>query len=719
MNYGRSLRRCARWIAAALVCAGTIGQTDFGAAGRAYGQARQAPVNWRTPRFRNALAPHDGPNQINDSDAAAGELIDSLFTPKAPSDPLDRVASRARGVAPTKTAPRPTWSAKLVRNPNKGDGNPPFVLIDAYGGVRRYVEPTPQIDLNQFLGQTVTVRRDTGPTLLATQLDLPPSPYGGGENSLRAGDNIRLAAAEEPTPANEHSVAGGASAGGVTPEKLAAPLEPIQEGDVLEGGPMMDPAGQPIFDASGQPIMGGSAQMMDGGEGMMFDEQGNPIDAGYGGSPLYLDNGMNFDGCPTCGGQVCGGRGCAVGGCGFGSRPIWYVRGEYLLWWFEGASVPPLVIQGTPQPPDTFVEDPVPTIYGKGRILSDPRSGYRIQLGYWFDDYGRLGIGGDYVGFGTINEHFVNSPETQTISNTIGVGRPYVDAVTGQPSFEKVTYPGGIQGTVDVDSSSEFQMAGIHIRRNLCCSSSCDPQCGDCVTCGTGGGCTGGGCSTGCSLFPFFNGGTRHVDVIYGFRWASLNENLAIQENLVAIDQDSSVYPFPPNANDGDTFVVNDGFSTSNRFTGGELGLIWDWEKRRWSLEIQARLAIGNTAQQARVSGSTLVNGESDDVDGGLLAQATNIGTYQRNQLSVIPQIGFTGGYNLTDRLRVTTGYTFLYWSRVVRPGDAIDPGLEVDPSLLPGADPVDDRIPLHPQFVFRDTALWAHGINAGLDYRY
>ncbi|WP_299009694.1 BBP7 family outer membrane beta-barrel protein, partial [uncultured Caulobacter sp.] len=73
---------------------------------------------------------------------------------------------------------------------------------------------------------------------------------------------------------------------------------------------------------------------------------------------------------------------------------------------------------------------------------------------------------------------------------------------------------------------------------------------------------------------------------------------------------------------------------------------------------------------------------------GGLLAQDSNIGNYERNELSVLPQLGVTLGYKLTERLKLTGGYTFVYWSNVVRPGDQIDP--EVNPGNLPFANPPD-----------------------------
>jgi hypothetical protein len=197
--------------------------------------------------------------------------------------------------------------------------------------------------------------------------------------------------------------------------------------------------------------------------------------------------------------------------------------------------------------------------------------------------------------------------------------------------------------------------------------------------------------------------------VLYGLRWAELDEGLRINEDLVADDET--------------TFLIDDMFDTNNRFIGGEIGFLVDWQRRRWSVELLSKLAIGSTRQRVNIFGQTLRDGDQLFPDHGLLAQPSNVGTYERDEFSVIPELGLTGGYQLTERLRVTLGYTLLYWSRVARPGDQIDLrvnpdflDLPTDPSLLPDPDTIQ---PQSPEFVFRDTDIWAHGFNAGVDYRW
>ncbi|HEY3394015.1 MAG TPA: hypothetical protein VGK58_14985 [Lacipirellulaceae bacterium] len=66
--------------------------------------------------------------------------------------------------------------ARLVMNPDSISGAPPFALTDQTGSIQRYVEPVPGIDLSPYIDQVVVVRHDTGRTLLASQLELPPQP---------------------------------------------------------------------------------------------------------------------------------------------------------------------------------------------------------------------------------------------------------------------------------------------------------------------------------------------------------------------------------------------------------------------------------------------------------------------------------------------------------------------------------------------------------------
>ena len=298
------------------------------------------------------------------------------------------------------------------------------------------------------------------------------------------------------------------------------------------------------------------------------------------------------------------------------------------------------------------------------------------------------------------------------------VGRPFIDATTGLPAVEDVSFP-GIEGTVTVDVDSRFQSAGIGFRRNLCCVAGCATDCGDCVSCGTPVGCgTCASCEGGSRAVPDLPAARHQAGQMVLRRHAARRRAVRLPLGRAAAKACTSTRICSP------TTIRRSSSTTcstrSNEFFGGEIGFLVDWQKRRWSLEMLSKLAIGSTRQHVNIHGQTLRDDQLFDGI-GLLAQPSNSGTFDRDEFSVIPQLGLNAGYLLTERLRFTVGYTLLYWSRVARPGDQID--LRVNPDWLdlatdPASQPDPSTIqPQSPEFVFRDTDIWAHGFNAGLDY--
>jgi hypothetical protein len=191
---------------------------------------------------------------------------------------------------------------------------------------------------------------------------------------------------------------------------------------------------------------------------------------------------------------------------------------------------------------------------------------------------------------------------------------------------------------------------------------------------------------------------------VLGYRFVQLRDGIAVREDL------TSLLPEP---NQGG-FDIVDEFRTMNSFHGADLGVAWRRRCGPWQLDMLGKLALGGTQQSVTIGGQTVISGSTADDGtyvGGLLAQRTNIGSYQRNVFAVVPELSVGVGYALTRCLTARVGYNFLYWSRVARPGGQID--LAVNPDLLP---PEEDFAGAErPQFEFRDTDFWAQGIRVGL----
>jgi hypothetical protein len=199
-------------------------------------------------------------------------------------------------------------------------------------------------------------------------------------------------------------------------------------------------------------------------------------------------------------------------------------------------------------------------------------------------------------------------------------------------------------------------------------------------------------------------GGYRY-EVLLGYRTVSLADSVSITENLNAIT--------PAGA-----FLLNDSFRTNNEFHGIDLGMAMQWRRGRWTTDLQSRVAFGNTHSSVGIAGNTQITSgtNTQNFNGGLLAQRTNIGNYDQDFFSVVPEIGITLGYDLTPNLRVLVGYSLLYWSRVARAGDQIS--LDVNPNLIP-PEAVPFTGPLRPAFSFVETDFWAYGVNAGIEGRF
>jgi hypothetical protein len=257
------------------------------------------------------------------------------------------------------------------------------------------------------------------------------------------------------------------------------------------------------------------------------------------------------------------------------------------------------------------------------------------------------------------------------------------DPPAGEDS-ELVGYPGIISGDVRVGTSTSLIGTGFRMRYNICCCQRASRN--PCAACSYGGG--------------------SRLDFLFGYRYLRLKDRVGIREDLVTDD----VIPVD--------FDVSDRFSSRNTFHGLDLGVKWESNWQRWSWEMLGKIALGSTRQKVGVNGNTVRSASGVEVSdvGGLLATETNIGSRASNEFAVVPELGVTVGYDLTRNLRATLGYSFIYWSQVVRAGDQID--LDVNPDFVPPVEP-----PIagasRPRRLFNDTDYWVQGFNVGLDARF
>jgi hypothetical protein len=355
-----------------------------------------------------------------------------------------------------------------------------------------------------------------------------------------------------------------------------------------------------------------------------------------------------------------------------------WARGEYLMWWLEGYSIPPLVSTspvGTDRTVAGVIGEPTTTILLDGDLEENIRIGGRITMGYWLNPMQTIGVQGGYLGVGQQGTLRMFDSDTDPI-----LTRPFENV---EPGFEGedseiIAFPDLLEGSIDVWSDSSLHGAEVLGRLALYRS-------------------------------PGF-----HLDLLGGWRFNELDEVLTIRDFKESIGAGSGLAV-------GTTVEEIDRFETQNWFHGGGIGLIAVVRRATWDAEFTFKVGLGNTHSEATIDGLTTttvpVPGGDPDVDvrqAALLAQETNIGVYENDKFAAVPEFGITIACHVTPRLRITFGYGLIYWSRVARPGDQIDRRLnlsQLDPQGLVG--------PALPEFNWVYSDLFAQGLNFGLDGRF
>ncbi len=343
------------------------------------------------------------------------------------------------------------------------------------------------------------------------------------------------------------------------------------------------------------------------------------------------------------------------------------------MWWGKGDHVPALV---TTSPEGTARNEAgvlgaanTSVLFGDASLNNEFRSGERFTVDYWFDPDHCTAIEASYLGLGEHTDSFSASSQGTPI-----LARPYYNVISASQESELIAYPGVATGSVNMAATTDFQGAEVLLRRNWF------RQCGG------------------------------RVDFLVGYRYARLADDLQMDESKTSTDPQSTV-PV------GTTLALSDRFQTLNEFNGAEIGMLAQWRRCCWSLDLLMKLGLGNTNSHVSIDGSTTITEPTQNpatYPGGVLALPSNMGNYPQNQFSMVPEVGVTIGYDLTCRLRTTVGYSLVYWSNVARPGEQIDTNenrSQVPPGTLVGAP--------FPQFRYASTDYWAQGLNLGLDYRF
>jgi hypothetical protein len=369
-----------------------------------------------------------------------------------------------------------------------------------------------------------------------------------------------------------------------------------------------------------------------------------------------------------------------------------YISAEYLLWWFKKSHVPVPLVTTTSRPDLTptaaLGQDGTSILLGNQNLDTSTRHGGRITAGLWCDDRREIGVEASY--FFLASHTVTQSVSSSGEANAPILAVPFFADDLGMETTFVLASPSTLAGAATLSLTSRLQGAELNGAVRVC------------------------------------RGGAFGLDVLAGFRFVELRENLSFATTSLGIES--------PGAGSNNGLILNtlDQFNTHNRFYGGQLGVRAEYRMGDLFVGARAKLALGDMHQVALIDGSATTNFFNAPAGGpftgvptqilpgsGIFAQPTNIGRTSRHEFEAVPEIGVSVGYEFMDGVRAFVGYDLLYLSSVLRPGNQIDRTITFSQTLqntiagnasAPGDRPI---VPL------AGSSFWAQGVNFGVEWRY
>ncbi len=356
---------------------------------------------------------------------------------------------------------------------------------------------------------------------------------------------------------------------------------------------------------------------------------------------------------------------------------------EYLNWWYKdpSLSIPLVTTSDDPLSIGALGEPGTRIIFGAGSGNSPTYrnpSGGRIACGFWFDYRQTMGLDANAFVLERVSSVFTASSaggDAPLIAIPFNATQPFLFNPAGETSLNA----GGFPNRVEVHSSTQLW----------------------------------GGEANG--LLNFIGWDLARVILLGGFRYLDLDETLTLTDTF--FDTASSA-----TATTAATITVQDQFKTRNQFYGAQAGLKAEWNRGNWFVNGTAKFAYGSNHETMMIAGdTTVVNGAfgaaSGVFPGGVFAQPSNIGSFTRSVEAYVPEGQVQIGCLICPYLKPFVGYNFIYISKVIRAGEQLERNINpTQNQFFGGGTLVGPPAPLP---TFQPSSFWAHGITAGLEFRY
>ena len=377
-----------------------------------------------------------------------------------------------------------------------------------------------------------------------------------------------------------------------------------------------------------------------------------------------------------------------------------YVWGEaeYLAWGIKkGSTPPPLVTTGPPTANNpAALSDPTTVLLFRDRPIDYHASGGgRFAIGAWFDPDETFGA--EYTAL-VLVQRIASFSSFSDGAGTPVLGIPYVNAQNGEEEVNYASFPGRFAGSISVVSTSRlWGMEGTFYE-----------NAGETTL------------HLGHGPWPWPLGDLR-THLLGGFRYLTLEEAVDLMQPSTVLAGGGADFKGAP-LQTGDTETIHDFFGVRTQFFGGQVGIRSEFDHGPFYLEFTGKAAVGDSHELVRISGSTTLLPAATGIPvvapGGFLATSTNSGRHFRDQLAFVPEGGINLGWQPIPLLRFYVGYTYLYWSNVLRAPDQID--RTVNLTQVPSSPTFGTLTgPARPAVPFRTTDFHGQGMNFGVELRY
>jgi hypothetical protein len=342
----------------------------------------------------------------------------------------------------------------------------------------------------------------------------------------------------------------------------------------------------------------------------------------------------------------------------------WKGSTEYVVWWIRRGYVPPIVTtsthgsQGVLGPLDTNI------VYGDQRLETrhnDRFIGTRFAL-EWREPGGLFGLEGRAFFLERDSTYFTLKPQSDRL-----LALSYIDANTSQQASEIFAGTDPARGLLwgGFVGYSRIELFGQEAN----------------VTA------------------QLWEDDKVSLDLLIGTRFLQMRDRYHHTATSFILPEKSQL------------FGVIDNYRVGNAFYGGQVGLRSEYRWDRVYVQARGAIALGADDQLVRTWGQRIDHNPQRriQIEKGLFVQPSNTGTFRRCNFDAVGEFAVNVGFDISGWLRGYAGYTFLAWADPMRAANQVD--RLVNPSQPTGV--------ARPALPFTGEALWAQGVNVGLEARW